>query len=180
MISYLIGCTLPLPLKHQLASFCHGLPFVEWVEEENFHLDLRYLGPLNEQVLLDVREALSQLDFSPFSIQLQGIHDHQSKRGSGVLTIDVQPQTSLLLLKKKIDQAMKNLAVAPQEKGFKASINLGKHDHSLASQKLAEYLSLHSMYRSEPLTVASFVLFQIHPTSKRILYEQLEEYPAQH
>ncbi len=177
MVSYLIAIDFPTSTKRQLASFCYGLPAVHWIEEENFYLILRYIGPVNDQILVDIKESLAHVSFLPFSIQLQGVEHSYSKRGEKILWVGISPHPSLINLKKEVDKALKNLKIAPNEHPFKPYIAIGRYEH-LNPDRLGEYLSLHSLYRSESIEVSCFTLFCIQVTPKRTIYQEIKQYPS--
>lgn len=43
------------------------------VERENIHMTLRFLGDVGEGILEDVKGLVSELEFAPFSMELEGI-----------------------------------------------------------------------------------------------------------
>ena len=68
MHSHFLALPLPPSIRSRLASFCYGVPHVQWVEEENFHLTLRHFGPLSDQNAALIEERLETLFFVKFSL----------------------------------------------------------------------------------------------------------------
>lgn len=174
MLSYLIGLPLPLSIKAQLKSICCGLPSTEWIEEENFFLFLRHLGPLHEQIVDDVKEALSHVSFVPFTFSLKGInHSHKSHKGA--LWSGISPEDPVLKLKKEIDKALHELKL-PYDKNFHPQVILGKYDN-LSDHRLADYLLMHHLFASSSIEVSYFELLALHSTPKKTFYQLVERYP---
>jgi 2'-5' RNA ligase len=177
MDSYLVGLDLPFLIKKELKAVCYGLPLVNWVEEENFHLVLRYIGQINDQTLADLKKALSQVSFLPFSIKLKGIDYFHEKKGNGVLWTDVSPLEPVVNLKKDIDKHLKNLPITPSAHSFKPHVVIGKYER-LPSHKLGEYLTVHSLYQTDAIQISQFTLFRTQVTFKRTFYQQIEQYDS--
>lgn len=175
MYNYLLAIPLPAKIRTRLASLCYGLPQVRWIEEENFHVTLRYLGPLNDQQLATIHERLQTLFFTPFSFMLQGIEPFHSKNHRGTIKVKVEKSTVFLDLKKKIDCYLKDLSLPNEEHTF--HVTLGHYDH-LNGQRLGDYLSAQADYQSESIEVTECLLLRVHSTPKHIFYQTLEHYVA--
>ncbi len=175
MDSYLLAIPLPAKIRTRLASLCYGLPQVRWVEEENFHIIVRYLGPLNDQQLAAIHERLQTLFFPPFSFILQEIEPFHSKNHRGAIRVKVSENKEFLELKKKIDRSLKDLSLPNEESTF--HVTLGHYDH-LNGQRLGDYLSAQADYQSEPIEVTECLLLRVHSTPKHVFYQTLEHYAA--
>lgn len=73
-----IAIEIPESIKEELAHLVEGLKDkisnVKWVEKENFHITLRFIGEIQEDrisVLESIIDEVS-LKFSPFEIELKG------------------------------------------------------------------------------------------------------------
>lgn len=177
MNPYLIALDFPPVIKSQLKSICYGLPTVEWVEEENFHLLLRYLGKIPEPSLGLVKEALQTISFLSFKISLQGVDHFHAKKGQGTLWTGVKPIEALNSLKKDVDKVLKNLEVAPIERSFHPHVTLGRYDQ-IDHRRLGEFLMMNSLFRSESIEITNFHLFSMHETPKRVILQKVETYEA--
>lgn len=175
MDSYLLAIPLPTKIRTRLASLCYGLPQMRWIDEENFHLTLRYFGPLSDQQLDIIQERLQTLFFTPFSFNLQGIEPFQSKNHRGALRVGISHDTDLFTLKKKIDGHLQNLSLPSEEHAFHPHVTLG-HYERLNGERLGDYLSACADYQSESIEVTECLLLRTHSTPKRIFYQTLEHY----
>lgn len=171
---YFLAIDLPSEIKQQLSSITYGLPSVSWIEEENFHLILREIGEVNDQILFDLQEQLRQMTFLPFSIQLKGIKYQQTKRGDGMLWIEGLPKESILKLKQQIDRCLKTLSALPSERSFVPLHVLLAKFENLSKQRLGEYLMMHGLFESASFEVSQFALFRKHKTTKRTFFEKIE------
>jgi 2'-5' RNA ligase len=176
---YSIILTLSPDLKRHLAQLCYGLPNVRWVEEENFHVLLRYLGPLSSDSLATVQEALKTVSFFPFTIYLKGLEHSHAKNDRGSLGIKVysDPEKSITQLKQEIDKKLKGLDIDLKERSFQPHVPLAHYTH-IQAERLSEYLGMYQMYQSEKMDVQQFELIFLQETPKRLFYRKVESYLA--
>lgn len=176
MHPHFLAIPFPTSIRSRLASFCYGLPHVQWTEEENFYLIVRYFGFLSDSNILELHERLASLFFLPFSFMLQGIGHSHSKGNRGVIWVGIKENLSLIALKKEIDYQLKDLCL-PGDERVNPSLVLGRYER-LSPQKLGDYLSAHADYQSEPIEVTSCLLIRSQQTSKRTFYQIIEHYTA--
>jgi len=177
MFPYFLALPLPSLIRQQLALLCYGLPNVRWVEEENFHLTLRYLGPLTNSEEEKIKSYLTQLFFRPFFIQLQRIGHFHSKKDQGVLWVGIQSSPPLIELKKRIDRALQPLKLPKDDRGFQPHVTLGRYQ-TLNKNRLEDYLLSHLNYESSLIEINQCILFRSHQTPKHLIYESIETYSS--
>ena len=73
MLRLFVGIEFPPELKLRLSLLCTGVPGARWVDPGNFHLTLRFIGEITEDLAADVDEALVRRQGRPrFTLQLAG------------------------------------------------------------------------------------------------------------
>ena len=72
MLRLFVGIEFPPELKLRLSLLCTGVPGARWVDPGNFHLTLRFIGEISEDIAADVDEALVRVKAGRFSLQLAG------------------------------------------------------------------------------------------------------------
>ena len=176
MNSFFLAIPLPATTRTRLTSLCFGLQNVRWVEEENFHITLRYLGYLSDNDLQEIQEHLKSIYFSPFFVVLQGVSHFNSKGNRGTLWVGIAENPPLTQLIKEMNQLLKGFSLKAEEHAH-PYITLGRYDH-LNFQKLGDFLSTFEHFQSEPIEVKSCLLMRTLQTPKRVIYETVEEYTA--
>ena len=68
-----VAIDLPETVKERLAMICCGLPGARWVKPEQLHLTLRFIGEVNGDRFLDIRDNLMEVSSESFPLQLQGV-----------------------------------------------------------------------------------------------------------
>jgi 2'-5' RNA ligase len=175
MIKLFIAIPLPTQIKKQLERQCFGLPTVHWIAHSHFHLTLQYIGPVDELVQLDVKEALTKLQHAPFSLSLQGTGCFEHKK-KGVIWTGISPSQELNELKKTVDNLVHPLVPKIDNKAFTPHITLGRFDH-IDKIRLADYLDSQSYFTTEPFFIDSFVLMESRKNSiNSTIYYELARY----
>jgi len=55
-----------------------GLPGARWIDQENLHLTIRFIGEVEDTYAEDIHYSLSTLRFETFPIRLKGIDTFRS------------------------------------------------------------------------------------------------------
>ena len=79
MLRLFVGIGFPPELKLRLSLLCSGVPGAKWVDPGNFHLTLRFIGEIGEDVAADIDDALSRLRARRFT--LADYRDRRVRRG---------------------------------------------------------------------------------------------------
>ena len=72
MLRLFVGIEFPPELKLRLSLLCTGVPGARWVDPGNFHLTLRFIGEITEDLAADVDEALAGVKAARFPLLLAG------------------------------------------------------------------------------------------------------------
>jgi len=112
-------------LRMELSRFCHD---VKWVDRENYHLTLKFLGEIEEKRLTGVRRALSACSrFAPMQIGFQGVGVFPGVRRARVVWAGVTGDVGGLGdVAAFLDQSLGKLGFPPEERGFQPHLTLGR------------------------------------------------------
>ena len=149
---------LPEPMKESLASMSFGIPGAKWIASKQLHLTVRFIGEVDGALFRDIKNILDGVSFAPFSLQLKGVGYFPPRGAPRVLWVGLQKSEPLLVLKKKIDQALFRVGVEPDSRKFSPHITLARLKNSPA-QKIANFLSGNGLFSQEPFQVEDFKLY---------------------
>src|SRR5215472_3275108 len=179
MLRLFVGIPFPPELKLRLSLLCAGVPGVKWVDPGNFHLTLRFIGEVGEDVAADIDTALSRVRARPFVVQLAGTGSFGNGSAPRSLWVGVEPNPPLAALRDKIEQALVRTGLPPEPRKFTPHVTLARlHDPPL--DKLRDFLVAHAQFRAVPLPVASFSLIASFQTKSGSVYEDQADYPLLH
>lgn len=169
MTLYQIAIPLPSAIKKSLHRICCGLPSVEWMEEENLHVTLFYLGKIDGAMVLDIQECLAKIEFTRFDLSVKDIDHSYTKGDRGSIRASVSISEPLSQLKKAIQKCLKESGVKVEIHNLEPHVTLA-HFSRLNPLRLAEYLSSYSVFYCPSFTVDGFVLMSVRETAKRTIY----------
>lgn len=129
-----IAINLPVDIKHYLMDLIddlkrkNPLSSIKWVEEENLHLTLFFLGELNEDQLLSLVKKLKEVvNFSKFLLTLEKIGAFPNKQRPRVLKVDLKRSDNLNTIIEAIQKIIKSLNLPIiDKKPFNSHITLGR------------------------------------------------------
>jgi len=174
MLRLFVGINFPPELKLRLSVLCSGLPGAKWVDPGNFHLTLRFIGEIGEDVAADVDDALARLRARRFTLQIAGTGVFGDKPRSLWAGIERSPE--LVGLRDKIEQALIRVGLPPEPRKFAPHITLARlRDPPL--DKLHDFLTAHACFQTDPLAVEGFSLIASFQTKAGSIYEDQADYP---
>lgn len=85
MIRLFVGLALPDAVRDRLATLQNGVPGARWVPPETFHVTLRFVGEIDEDVAADLDAELATLSAPAVPVRLRGLSRFGDKRGARAL-----------------------------------------------------------------------------------------------
>ena len=174
MLRLFVGIGFPPELKLRLSLLCSGVPGAKWVDPGNFHVTLRFIGEISEDLAADIDDALSRLRARRFTLQMAGTGVFGDKPRSLWAGIERSPE--LVGLRDKIEQALIRVGLPPEPRKFSPHVTLARlRDPPL--DKLRDFLTTHARFRADPLAVEGFSLIASFQTKAGSVYEDQADYP---
>jgi RNA 2',3'-cyclic 3'-phosphodiesterase len=179
MLRLFVGIGFPPELKLRLSLLCSGVPGAKWVDPGNFHLTLRFIGEIGEDIATDIDDALSRLQARRFTLQLAGTGVFGSGDKPRSLWAGVERSPELVRLRDKIEQALIRAGLPPEPRRFAPHVTLARL-HNPPLDKLRDFLAAHARFRAGPLPVEGFSLIASFQTKAGSVYEDQADYPLLH
>jgi 2'-5' RNA ligase len=170
------GVEIPDEIGHSLSMLRGGLPGARWVDPGNYHLTLRFIGEIGEDVAADIDDALSRLRARRFTLQIAGTGVFAGGDKPRSLWVGVEKNPELVGLRDKIEQALIRVGLPPEQRKFAPHVTLARlRDAPL--DKLRDFLTAHARFRADPLAVEGFSLIASFQTKAGSIYEDQADYP---
>lgn len=149
---------------------------IKWVEPENLHLTLKFLGEIEDKKAKEVVSALKNVKFKPFLTSTAEIGVFPAEKYIRVIWIGLKPQEKIEDLHIRIDQELSKIGFKKEER-FQAHITLGRVKFVKNRDLLLSALkTLKPEDISEPFTVKCFKLKKSTLALKGPIYEDIETY----
>ena len=68
------GLEIPTSIRQSLSILRGGLPGARWIDPENYHLTLRFIGDVDDTVAHEVAHMIGQVKRTRFELRLEGLH----------------------------------------------------------------------------------------------------------
>jgi 2'-5' RNA ligase len=154
-----VALALPDPVKRSLEPLARGLGDVRWLNPEQQHLTLRFIGELDNGRLEEVAEVLALVEGSPFELALEGLGHFPPRGEPQVLWVGVTRSAELAGLKRRIDRLLATTGLPPEGRKFTPHVTIARTRGPLSRERVGTWLMRHSLYRSERFPVSDFHLY---------------------
>jgi 2'-5' RNA ligase len=148
---------LPPDIRFSLSLLRGGLPGARWIDPDNYHLTLRFIGDIDERTAQEIGSMLDQVKRRSFELRLEGLASFGGKRPRAVVA-NVAAPPALLELQAEHERIMQRIGLAPEGRKFTPHVTLARL-HNSSSRQVADYLAERAPFRSAPFTVGEFVLY---------------------
>jgi 2'-5' RNA ligase len=157
MVRLFTGLEIPADVADALSTLRGGLPGARWIDRENYHLTLRFIGDVDGAVARDIASLLGGVRRPAFQLQLDGLSSFGGRKPRAVIAPVVQ-KPELLELQAEHERLMQRVGLAPESRKFLPHVTLARLRES-SSRQVADYLAARGLFRSRSFPVSRFVLF---------------------
>lgn len=176
MIRSFIAIPIPATITPFLHAMGRSLPGARTVSQEQIHLTLRFIGEIEWNVFQDMKESLTEVDFTPFPLTIQGVGHFPPKGKPRVLWAGTNQKERLSQLRNSIDKQLKLCGIAPEGRKFSPHITFARLK-TTSLQKVTEFLAGNSFLSFEPFDVTGFNLYSSKLTPKGAIHTVEGHYP---
>jgi len=158
VVRLFVAIDLPAQVRARLGGLGAGVPGARWVDPEQIHLTLRFIGEVDGAVFEDVRLALGAVRAPRFDVMLEGVGHFGDRRRVRALWAGVAPGAALNRLAGQIETALVGAGCAPEGRKFKAHVTLARLRGAPVS-RVADFLANNALFQAGPITVDRFQLY---------------------
>jgi 2'-5' RNA ligase len=151
------GVEIPSDIGQALSTLRGGLPGARWINPENYHLTLRFIGDVDDTVAHEVASLLGRVKRGAFDLHLDGLTSFGGRKPRAVVA-NVAPAQALLEVQAEQERLMQRIGLEPEGRKYTPHVTLARLRES-SSRDVAEYLAARGFFRTSPFKVSRFVLF---------------------
>src|SRR5262245_18424493 len=151
------GLEIPATVAAELSMLRGGLPGARWIDPENYHLTLRFIGDVDDPTAQEVAWLLGQVRRREFELRFDGLSSFGGRRPRAVVATLAQTP-SLMELQAEHERLMQRVGLEPEGRKYTPHVTLARLRDS-SSRQVADYLASRALLQSLPFTVSRFVLF---------------------
>ncbi len=147
---------IPRDAAMSLSLLRGGLPGARWIDVENYHLTLRFIGDIEGHVADEIANALDRVRRPSFSLTLSGVGAFGSKKPHAVWA-GTAPSPDLNALQAEIERICQRIGIPSDPRKFMPHVTLARLRNSSPAD-VAHYLSARGNFAAMPFKVGRFVL----------------------
>jgi 2'-5' RNA ligase len=151
------GLEIPVEVSESLATLRGGLPGARWIDPENYHVTLRFIGDVDDVVAHEVASMLGRVRRQPFELRVEDLKSFGGRKPRAVVAT-IGPSQAVMELQAEHERLMQRVGLEPEGRKYIPHVTLARLRES-SSRQVADYLAVRAPFRSPSFQVARFVLF---------------------
>jgi 2'-5' RNA ligase len=151
------GLEIPQDVAEALAMLRGGLPGARWIDPENYHLTLRFIGDVDDVTAHEISSMLERVRRRSFELRLDGLSSFGGRKPRAIVAT-AAPTATLMEIQAEQERMMQRIGLEPEGRKFTPHVTLARL-RDASSHQVADYLSARGLFRTPPFQVSRFVLF---------------------
>ena len=152
------GIELPAEIGLALSGFRGGLSGARWVEPENYHITLRFIGDIDERMADEVCSVLGERrQRAPIDITLDGLDSFGGSKPRAVFA-RTSGSGELNELQAEQERLLRQVGLPPETRKFTPHVTLARLKH-VSPVDVADYIAMRGHFPKLTFTADRFVLY---------------------
>jgi len=152
-----VGLEIPREVGQTLSLLRGGLPGARWIDPENYHITLRFIGDIDDRLAHDIALLLDGVKRRSFAVRFGGLSAFGGRKPRAIV-VSVEPIQPLVELQSELERLMQRLGLEPEGRKFTPHVTLARL-RDVSSRDVADYLSTRGPLFGSSFGVSRFVLF---------------------
>lgn len=167
---------LPPDIVARIQELCYGVPGAKWVQAEQMHLTLRFIGEVDGGVFEDIKDGLGTIKVPGFSLQVKGLGFFPPRKTPRVLWAGLASVEQVNVLRKRIDNLLLGMGLAPEGRKYSPHITLARL-HDTPPARVSRFLAGNGLFATAQFPVSEFQLYSSRLTAKGAFHTIEASYP---
>jgi 2'-5' RNA ligase len=152
-----------------------GLPGATWIDPENYHVTLRFIGDVDERLADEIADALGRVRRRRFDLGLRGV-DYFGGRQPHSIFVRVEPSPALMELQAEHERILQRLGLEPEGRKYHPHVTVARVKGA-AHRDVAHWLDIRGGFPGGRMGVERCVLFSSKASKGGGPYVVEEAYP---
>jgi 2'-5' RNA ligase len=131
---------VPREIGERLALLRGGLPGARWIDVENYHLTLSFIGDIDDAAARDAAEALDGVRRPAFSLEIDGLDAFGGARPKTVYA-RVVPSPALMELQAAQERLLRRLGLKLENRQYTPHVTLARLRGEATARLTADWLA---------------------------------------
>jgi len=152
------GIEIPAEIGLALSGFRGGLPGARWIDPENYHLTLRFIGDIDERMADDVCSILGDTrERPPLTIAIDGLDTFGGGKPRAVFA-RTSGNDELNELQAEQERLLRQIGLPPETRKFTPHVTLARLKN-VSPIDVADYIATRGHFPKLTFTANRFVLY---------------------
>ena len=147
---------LPERAAFQLALMRGGVVGARWLEPEDYHLTLRFVGDIDARLASDIAETLGDIRRSKLIVRFDGLSWFGGDKPRAIVA-KAKPDPALMELQAEHERRLRRIGLEPEARKYTPHVTLARL-RGVAQAAVADYLATRGALQVKPIAVERFVL----------------------
>jgi 2'-5' RNA ligase len=155
------GIEIPSDLAARLAVLRGGLPGARWIEPEDYHLTLSFIGDIDEGLAGEAHDELSRVQSAPPSIRLTSLSAFGGDKPRAIVA-EAECGPELAALQASQERALRRIGTPVDRRKFAPHVTIARL-RSVPAFSVAQYLESRALAPAA-FVAQRFVLYSSRPS----------------
>lgn len=169
------GLAIPPDVTQHLSLMRGGLHGARWIDPENYHVTLRFIGDIEAPVAREIAATLAQINRASFTLRITGLASFGGRKPRALIAT-AEPDAPLLELQAEHERLMRRLGLPAEGRKFTPHVTLARL-RDTSSLAVAEWLSQRGHFAPLTVPVSRFVLYSSRASTGGGPYVAEQVYP---
>ena len=151
------GLELPQSVVGQIALARGGVIGARWLEPDDYHVTLRFVGDVDTRIAHDIVETLGEIRRPPARVAFDGLGWFGGDRPRQ-LVAKIKAEPELMELQAEQERRLRRIGLPPETRKFTPHVTLARL-RDVRARAVADYLASRGTLAVEAFTAERFVLF---------------------
>ena len=152
------GIEIPAEIGLALSAYRGGLPGARWIDPEDYHLTLRFIGDIDDRMADDVCSILDDSRWrEPITITIDGLDTFGGSKPRAVFA-RTSGNGELNELQGEQERLLRQVGLPPETRKFTPHVTLARLKH-VSPVDVAHYIATHGQFPKLTFTAQRFVLY---------------------
>lgn len=173
-----IALDLPSAFQTGLHDMACEIKGARPVPREQMHLTLKFIGDVEKQAIISLKEALTTIRIPEFHLKLLGVGYFPLRGTPRIVWAGISPRRDLIMLQSGIEQTLGNLGYTKEERPFSPHITIARLK-TFQNDSLKSFLARHKDFQTEPCQIVSFKLYSSRLTESGAIHSLEAAFPLE-
>lgn len=151
------GLEIPPDIATELSMLRGGLSGARWIDVENYHLTLRFIGDIDQRTAGDIFSALERVRRPPLSVTLDGLSTFGGDKPRAIVA-KAKAEPPLVELQAEQERLIRRIGIPPEPRKFVPHVTLARL-RAASPMAVADYLGARGYFPHRTFEANRFVLF---------------------